>query len=85
MNKEKMFITRDENNKEVAYEMLYVKNVDDTPVIWYTDGTFDEDGNKNVYISTYKRDNTTFLLEPINDDALMQKYADIFLKEYKEN
>lgn len=85
MNKEKMFITRDENNKEVAYEMLYVKNVDDTPVIWYTDGTFDEDGNKNVYISTYKRDNTTFLLEPINDDALMQKYADIFLNEYREN
>ena len=44
MNKEKMFITRDENNKEVAYEMLYAKNVDNVPIVWYTDGTFDEEG-----------------------------------------
>lgn len=85
MNKEKMFITRDENNVEVAYEMLYVKNVDNTPVIWYTDGSLDEEGNENVYISTYERQGNTFVLNSIDDDAVLNKYADIFLNEYKEN
>lgn len=85
MNKEKMFITRDENNVETAYEMLYVKNVDNTPVIWYTDGSLDEEGNKNIYISTYKREGNTFVLNSIDDDAVLNKYADIFLNEYKEN
>lgn len=84
MNKEKMFIARDENNKEVAYEMLYVKNVDNVPIIWYTDGSFDDEGRKNVYISSYKVDGKTFLLNTINDDNLMEKYADIFINEYKE-
>ena len=46
MNKEKMFIAKDENGNETAYEMLYVKNVDNKPVIWYTDGTLDEEGRK---------------------------------------
>jgi len=85
MNKEKMFITRDENNVEVAYEMLYVKNVDNTPVIWYTDGSLDEEGNENVYISTYERQGNTFVLNSIDDDAVLNKYADIFLNEYQEN
>lgn len=84
MNKEKMFIARDENNKEVAYEMLYVKNVDNVPVIWYTDGTSDEDGKKNVYISTYKKEGNAFLLEGIEDENLMNKYSEIFINEYKE-
>lgn len=85
MNKEKMFITRDENNIETAYEMLYVKNVDNTPVIWYTDGSLDEEGNKNIYISTYKREGNTFVLNGIDDEELLNKYADIFSNEYKEN
>ena len=85
MNKEKMFIARDENNRDVAFEMLYVKNVDDTPIIWYTDGTLDDEGKKNVYISSYQRSGNTFLLNPIENDDLMQKYAEIFINEYKEN
>ena len=85
MNREKMFIARDENNKEVAYEMLYVRDVDNVPVIWYTDGKTDEDGRKNIYISTYKIEGKTFILEPIENDEIMQKYSDIFLSEYKEN
>lgn len=85
MNKEKMFIARDENNRDVAFEMLYVKNVDDKPIIWYTDGTLDDEGKKNIYISTYQRSGNTFLLSPIENDDLMQKYAEIFINEYKEN
>jgi hypothetical protein len=85
MNKEKMFIARDENNVDAAYEMLYVKNVDGTPIIWYTDGTVDENDNKNVFISSYRREENTFLLSAIEDDNLMNKYAEIFLNEYKEN
>lgn len=84
MNKEKMFIARDENNRDVAFEMLYVKNVDDKPIIWYTDGTLDDEGKKNIYISTYQRSGNTFLLSPIENDDLMQKYAEIFINEYNE-
>lgn len=84
MNKEKMFIAKDEDGMEKAYEMLYVKNVDSKPIIWYTDGTTDEEGNKNIYISEYKKLEKTFMLEPIEDDSLMEKYADIFINEYEE-
>lgn len=84
MKKEKMFIARDENNEEVAYEMLLTRSVDNIPIIWYTDGTKDEEGNTNVYISTYKREGNTFLLEPVTNDELMNKYSDIFLKEFQE-
>ena len=84
MNKEKMFIAKDENGNETAYEMLYVKNVDNKPVIWYTDGTLDEEGRKNIYISYYERKDSTFALNPIEDDSLMDKYANIFISEYKE-
>lgn len=81
MNKEKMFIARDENNVEVAYEMLLVKNVDNIPVIWYTDGTTDTDGSQNVFISTYSREGNTFALNKIEDDNLFNKCIEIFSKE----
>ncbi|MBO4600841.1 MAG: DUF1292 domain-containing protein [Bacilli bacterium] len=84
MNKEKMFIAKDENGKEEQYEMLLVKNVDNESIIWYTDGTTDEEGRKNVFISKYERSGNTFQLNPIEDDSVMEKYADIFLNEYKE-
>ncbi|MBR5662129.1 MAG: hypothetical protein IKX00_00585 [Bacilli bacterium] len=85
MNKEKMFIARDENGVEVAYEMLLVKNVDNVPVIWYTDGTKDGEGNTNIYISTYERENNLFVLNKVENDELFNKYSEIFLNENKEN
>lgn len=85
MNKEKMFIARDENGIETPYEMLMVKNVEGKPIIWYTDGTFDEDNKKNIYISEYNKSANSFELNPIEDDNLMEKYADIFIEEYKED
>ena len=84
MNKEKMFIARDENGKEIAFELLYTKNVDGKPIMWYTDGTTDDEGNKNVYVSQYKRDDNTFQIEAIEDAESIKKYADIFLNEYNE-
>ena len=84
MNKEKMFIAKDEDGNETEYEMLLVKNVDNVPIIWYSDGTKDEEGRKNIYISEYQRENNTFALNPIEDDSLMEKYADVFMNEYKE-
>jgi len=84
MNKEKMFITKDEDGLEHEYEMLLVKNVDNVSIIWYTDGTKDEDGRKNIYISEYERVGNTFALKPVEDDNLMNKYADIFTAEYNE-
>lgn len=85
MNKEKMFIAKDENGIEHEYEMLLVKKVEDVSVIWYTDGTKDEEGRKNIYISEYQRSGNTFALTPIQDDDMMEKYADIFTEEYNEN
>ena len=85
MNKEKMFVARDENGKEVAFELLYTKNVDNVPIMWYTDGTTDEDGNKNVYISKYKREANSFQIEPIENEDELNKYSEIFLSEYNEN
>lgn len=84
MNKEKMFVAKDENGKEAVYEMLLVKNVDNVPVIWYTDGSYDEDNNKNIYISTYEKTDKTFVLNEITDESKMDEYADIFIKEYEE-
>lgn len=84
MNKEKMFIARDEDGNETEYEMLLVKNVDGVSIIWYTDGTKDEEGRKNIYISQYERTGNTFALNPIENDGLMEKYADIFIEESKE-
>lgn len=84
MNKEKMFIAKDETGAEHEYEMLLVKNVEGKSIIWYTDGTEDEEGRKNIYISEYERTGNTFALNPIEDDGLMDKYADIFTTEYKE-
>ena len=84
MNKEKMFITKDEEGMEHEYEMLLVKKVDDASVIWYTDGTKDDEGRKNIYISEYERTGNTFALNPIDNDDLMNKYADIFTAEYNE-
>ena len=85
MNKEKLFIARDEDGIETKYEMLLVKNVNNNPVIWYTDGTTDEEGRKNVFISHYERTDTSFVLIPIEDDTLLEKYADIFEEEYEED
>ncbi len=85
MNKEKMFIAKDENGIEREYEMLLVKRVDDVSVIWYTDGTKDEEGRKNIYISEYQRTGNTFALTPIQNDNMMEKYADIFTEEYNED
>ena len=84
MNKEKMFVAKDENGKEAVYEMLLVKNVDNVPVIWYTDGTYDKDNNKNIYISSYEKTSTTFVLNEITDNSKLEEYANIFKKEYKE-
>lgn len=83
MKKENMFIARDENGSETAYEMLLVKNVDNNPVIWYTDGTMDADGNQNVFISTYERENNTFALNRIENEELFNKCSEIFLNENK--
>lgn len=85
MNKEKMFIAQDENNREVAYEMLMTKNVDNTPVIWYTDGAIDEEGSKQVYVSTYERANNTFVLNKIEDENFLNKCIEIFLNEQNSN
>ena len=61
-NKEKMFIAKDEDGVETPYEMLMVKNVEGKPIIWYTDGTYDSENKKNVYISEYARTQNSFEL-----------------------
>ena len=78
-----MFNAVDENGVESTYKMLYYKNVDNKSIIWYTDGSINENGKYNIYISSYKEEDKIFLLDSINDQEEMQKYIDIFKLESK--
>ena len=83
MNKEdRIFKAIDEDGIEMEYEILLIKCVDAKPIIWYTDGTSDEDGRRNIFVSTYTLGDNGFELNPIEDDSEMEKYADIFDHDY---
>lgn len=83
MDKEKMFIARDESGRESQYQMIMAKNIAGTPVIWYTDGT-EEDGNKNIFISEYEKSGNTFMLKEITDEEKLNYYADLFISEQEK-
>ena len=85
MNNDNFFTAIDENGKETTYKMLYCKNVDDKPIIWYTDGSTDDSGKYNIYISSYEEKNKMYLLDSIDDEVELQKYVDIFKQDNTSN
>lgn len=68
VNKEKMFIVADEDGNQTALEMIKVDNVDGKSIIWYTDNKKDESGNLNVYVSSFTKEDHSFVLNPLTDE-----------------
>ena len=71
----------DEKGIESTYQMLYCKVIDGKSIVWYTDGSVDDKGKYNIYISSYKEKDKVFLLDSINNDEEIKKYINIFKKE----
>ena len=68
VNKEKMFIVADEDGNQTALEMIKVDNVDGKSIIWYTDNKKDENGHLNVYVSSFTKEDHSFVLNPLTDE-----------------
>ena len=71
----------DEKGIESTYQMLYCKVIDGKSIVWYTDGSVDDNGKYNIYISSYKEKDKVFLLDSINNDEEIKKYINIFKQE----
>ena len=82
MNKEKMFIVSDEDGNQSVLEMIKVENIDGKPIIWYTDNKKDENGKLNIYVSSFAKEEHTFVLNPLSDEE-EQKYLKMFEEEQK--
>ena len=67
---EKSFVLVNENGEEIKYDVLFTFDSDDTnkSYIAYTDNTYDEEGNINVYASTYDPDSEEMKLGAIETD-----------------
>ena len=68
MENKNQFTLIDEEGKEVVYDVLFTFDSEETnkSYIVYTDNTLDEDGNIQVYASTYQKgEGTSAKLDPI--------------------
>ena len=83
MNQDNIFTTIYEFGNEVNYKILYIKNVDNIPIVWYTDGTFDKSGRQKIFISSYQKQDKIFLLSNIESEIELQKYINIFINDIK--
>ena len=71
MENKNQFTLIDEEGKEVVYDVLFTFDSEETnkSYIVYTDNTLDEDGNIQVYASTYQKgEGTSAKLDPIETD-----------------
>ena len=68
--KKNTFSMLDENGKEVVYDVLFTFDNDETgkSYIAYTDNSKDDNGNIQVYASTYDPDDPESKLEAIETD-----------------
>ena len=68
--KKNSFTMIDENGKEIEYDVLFTFESDETKknYIAYTDNTKDENGNIQVYASTYDSEDPETKLEAITTD-----------------
>lgn len=67
---EKTFTMVNAEGKETKYDVLFTFDSEDTnkSYIAYTDNTYDEEGNIQVYASTYDPDSETMVLGEIKTD-----------------
>lgn len=67
---ENKFTIQNENGEEIECEILFTFTEETTGknYIAYTDDSLDEEGNTNVYASTYDPDSDPFILQPIETE-----------------
>ncbi len=60
----------DDDGKEIVCDVLFTFDSEETnkSYIVYTDNTLDEDGNIQVYASTYQKEENSAKLDPIETD-----------------
>lgn len=70
MEEKNTFTVVDENGKEVACEVLFTFDSEETKknYIVYTDNTTDNDGNVRVYASIFDPESTNTELKPIETE-----------------
>ena len=70
MEEKNTFTVMGENGKEIACEILFTFDSEETKKSYmvYTDNTTDEDGNVRVYASIYKPGEAIKELEPIESE-----------------
>ena len=71
MENKNQFTLIDEEGKEVVYDVLFTFDSEETnkSYIVYTDNSTDEEGNIQVYASTYQKgEGTSTKLDPIETD-----------------
>ena len=67
---ENSFTMKDENGKEIKYDVLFTFQMEETnkDYIVYTDNTTDKEGNIQVYASVYRNEEGKMNLEAIETD-----------------
>lgn len=85
MEEKMTFKVKNEEGKEIEYEVLFTFDSDETNKSYmvYTDDSKDENGNTRVYASTYIEGEETTELYPIETDKEW-KIIETILKELQE-
>jgi len=85
INKEKIEIEKD--GKKIVYDILFTFDCEDTmkSYIGYTDNVVDDNGRKNIYVSSYNPLKLNMELEDITDQRELQMVKEVMEKIEKEN
>ncbi len=85
MEEKNQFKLMDENGQEKIYDVLFTFDSEETnkSYICYTDNSLDENGNIQVFASTYTPGSDTTKLEPITTDKEWQ-YIETILSTIQE-
>lgn len=86
---EKSFTMMNAEGKETKYDVLFTFDSEETnkSYIAYTDNTYDEDGNIQVYASTYDPSSEEMILGEIKTDKewkVIETILDTIQQELKE-
>lgn len=81
MNIDNEMILTDNNGKEVKCKVVANFNLNDKHYIAYTDGTKDEEGKDELYVSGYEENNGEYNLREITSSFEWEQ-VDKYLDEY---
>lgn len=74
------------NEKEIECNILFTFKDEGNNIsyIVYTDGTLDEEGNKEIYASRYNIKNNQYILEEIKNDSEWDLIDNMIEAKYRE-